>query len=147
MCEAEAGSQEVRCPAGERSRNPPKREQASDTSPWTCATLTAFTGTSGRRQVLFSPFLPIRLSLLSPTIPTHTHVPGLPAPARSDTQGRKNMKRNQFKRANLSIFKHEVYFYSLQLVLLRVCGSNQETRGEREREIMFTDSNVTKPAG
>ena len=44
------------------------------------------------------------------------------------------MKRNQFKRANLPIFKHEVYFYSLQLDVLRVCGSNQETRSARERE-------------
>lgn len=85
---------------------------------------------------------------------THTHrfthsvsVLNLLAPARLDTQERKNMKRNQYKRANLSIFKPEVYFYSLQLVLFHVCGSNQETQGEREREIMFTDSDVTKPGG
>lgn len=42
------------------------------------------------------------------------------------------MKRNQFKRANLPIFEHEVYFYSLQLVQLGVCGSNQETQKEGE---------------
>lgn len=115
--------------------------------------LTAFTKTSGRRQVLFSIFLPISDSLHSLYIPmrcTHTNTHAVPfnllATARLDTQECQNMKRNQFKRANLPIFKREVYFYSLQLDLLRVCGSNQGTlRGRvRVREIMFTDSTAGK---
>lgn len=54
-----------------------------------------------------------------------------PSPARLDTPGSKNMKRNQFKKANLPIINMTFIFTVSSWTRLWVCGSNQE--GARER--------------
>ena len=61
-------------------------------------------------------------------------------------------------RANLFVFKHSVYFYSLQLLLLHVWKQSGDERGrerererdkerKREREIMSADLDVSEPGG
>lgn len=67
-----------------------------------------------------------------------------PSPARLDTPGSKNMKRNQFKKANLPIL-NMTFIFTVHSWTGFECV--EAIRREQEREIMFTDLMVAEPGG
>lgn len=117
--------------------------------------LTAFTETSGRRQVLFSTFLPISDSLHSLYIPmnythtqTRTQSPStcwlLPGWTHRDA---KTWKETNLKGLIYPFLNVKFIFTVSSWTCFECVEAIKEGEGVREREIMFTDSNVTKPGG
>lgn len=122
----------ARCRAGDPSVAPPPQTlQASDTSPWTCAALTAFAGTSGSRGVLSSSSLPVTLSLHA-----RTHMRGWQV-------GRTRTQKHQAKPGLICPFLSAKFLFTVPSCSCFMCGSNQE---EQERERNYVHGSKRHPA-